>query len=417
MSTTCLNSVTEDEQRLKCEIYSTFQPIVSITKRKIVGYEGLARGFNHVNHSVVLPDVIFSNSIEIDEKVSLDRLCRDACLKAFKTIFQKNKEVFIFVNLDASILEYVGGSSYLYQQALKYGIDPKNIVIEIKESMIKEADRFVQFVEDYKARGFLIALDDIGSGFSNFERIAIVKPDILKFDRSLVEGIDNNYILSETFQCLVRLANRIGALVVAEGIETSEEAIKCMEYGAHFLQGYYFAKPQIFDESIISGTEQIIDKVCTAFKGYMKDKIETDKKRKHNLEQEISRLIQYLENSTNQNTDEHIGERIKQFLQKTYDLDLECAYILDTNGIQKTETYFWKYLCDERKKMMFLPAEKGTDNSLKKYYYELVNSEQTTYTSGTYISSATGSTCVTISRLYKDKNGNLKILCIDKRFK
>lgn len=94
------------------------------------------------------------------------------------------------------------------------------------------------FLCTYKEYGFLIALDDVGTGHSNLDRISLVKPDILKIDRSIIDNIDQRYHNQEVFKSLVNLSKRIGTMVVTEGVERKEEAILAFELGADMLQGY-----------------------------------------------------------------------------------------------------------------------------------------------------------------------------------
>lgn len=394
----------------KYELFPNYQPIVSVLKKKIIGYEGLIRGINRADNSIVLPNEIFSAKAGIKEKTRLDRLCREMCLRGAKTIFEKSGDICIFINLEVSTISHVLPSFNLLNQVIKYDINPRNVVIEINESKTNNIYSLMRFIEEYKKKGFLIALDDVGTGFSNFERITLVKPDILKIDRTLVQDIDKSYYKQEVFRGLVRLANKIRALVVAEGIETYEEAIRCIEYDAHFLQGYYFEKPHVFEDLFVDKIEIKTKDLYEKYKNYMGNKIEAKRKYKHQLEGEINKIIRCLEN----NHAEQYGELINQFISDLSCFDIECTFILDEDGIQISDTYMFYEKKDKRKEMMFLPANKGADHSLKKYYYELINSKIMKYISEPYISSATGNLCVTLSRVFKDLDGNKKILCIDK---
>src|SRR5215204_1586863 len=80
--------------------------------------------------------------------------------------------------------------------------------------------------------------------FSNLNRIPLIKPDILKVDRRLISNIDADYYKQETFKSLVGVSRRIGALIVAEGVESESEAIISLELGADLLQGYFLSRPQ-----------------------------------------------------------------------------------------------------------------------------------------------------------------------------
>jgi EAL domain-containing protein (putative c-di-GMP-specific phosphodiesterase class I) len=138
----------------------------------------------------------------------------------------------------------VSQSGYLIDRVKAYSLNPGDIVIEINESRTDDMAALTNFVERYKRYGFIIALDDIGSGFSNLNRIPLLNPDIIKIDRFILRDMNCDHYKKEVFKSLVSLASNTGALVIAEGIETSHEAILAAELGADMIQGFYFAKPE-----------------------------------------------------------------------------------------------------------------------------------------------------------------------------
>jgi len=115
------------------------------------------------------------------------------------------------------------GSGHLLKQVRQFNLNPNNVAIEIIESRVNDTGALNEFISRHREYGFLFALDDIGSGYSNLDRITITEPDLLKIDRSLISQIDINYHKQEVLKSLVNLARRIGALVVAEGVEREED--------------------------------------------------------------------------------------------------------------------------------------------------------------------------------------------------
>jgi EAL domain-containing protein (putative c-di-GMP-specific phosphodiesterase class I) len=149
-----------------------FQPIMSVTGKKILGLEGLIRGLVPGSEQLIPPKLLFDAAAAAGLTIELDRACRDAVLAAFRDYHQANPDLLLFLNLDTAIIDEVGGSNYLCEQVDHSGISPKNIVIEINESKALDTRGLSQFVGTYKKMGFLIALDDVGAGFSNMDRIA-----------------------------------------------------------------------------------------------------------------------------------------------------------------------------------------------------------------------------------------------------
>ena len=93
--------------------------------------------------------------------------------------------------------------------------------------------------------------------------------------------------------------------------------------------------------------------------------------------------------------------------------NIECIYILNMEGIQISDTLFINKVKDKRKALMFYPAKKASDHSMKRYYCELVYSNLYKYISDPYISNATGNICTTISTTYKNDIGENYIFCVD----
>jgi len=386
-----------------------YQPIVSLAKNKIVGFEGLSRGVSALDASLISPVKIFEYAHKYGREIYLDRLCREKCIDGFNKLNFHNKDVHLFVNIDASIIEQGRGSNYLFKQVLKHGISPENIVIEINESNVKDINVLVEFVKKYRKAGFLIALDDLGAGFSNFERILLLEPDLIKLDITLIKDIDKSYYKQEIFKCLVKLANHIGAIVVAEGVETEEELNCAIEYGVHLIQGYFFSKPLILTEESITNIDFRIKDASQKYKSYMISKVKKERISKRKIDAILNNIIIELE-ITKINEFDNL---LLNFVDSNKDLNMECVYILDNKGIQVSDTVFSSITKDNhRKGLIFYPSVKGEDNSLKKYYYDLINSKASKYTSSPYISHATGSVCRTISRIFKHEN-NKYILCID----
>lgn len=103
----------------------------------------------------------------------------------------------------------------------------------------------------------------------------------------------------------------------------------------------------------------------------------------------------------------------KLLTNKKTELSIECAYILDEQGVQVSNTIFSSADRKYRQILMFYPAVKGADNSLKKYYYKLMNSRERKYLSNPYVSHATGNVCITATSVFMQTNNKNYILCVD----
>jgi len=94
-----------------------------------------------------------------------------------------------------------------------------------------------------RRQGFLVAIDDVGTGYSSLQTITEIHPDFIKVDLSLVKNIHRSLLKQELVHSLLQAGSRIGAQVIAEGIETEEERRTLRQCGVRYGQGYFFARP------------------------------------------------------------------------------------------------------------------------------------------------------------------------------
>ncbi len=222
-------------------ITSYFQPIVKMQDSTIFGYEMLARGVKP-NGSLMYPDELFSKSKRNDFDFRLDRLCRESALKTAATK-KVNQKVFInFIPTAIYDPEFCLNSTVKWANQLEF--DPSNIVFEVVETeQVKNQTHLKNILEYYRDKGFQIALDDIGEGYSSLNLLIELRPDIIKVDRKIISNIDKDSLKQSVYKALYNLAKENGILVLAEGVETAFELEMVKSIGVDFAQGYYFAKP------------------------------------------------------------------------------------------------------------------------------------------------------------------------------
>ena len=382
-----------------------FQPIVSVSRKLVIGVEGLIRGVNAISNEYIAPDVLFSAAASENLTLEFDRFCREKVISAFNKINSKDK--LLFLNIDASILEEAVGSNYLLNQVRNMNMNPHNIVIEINESKVQGIAALKNFTDTYRKYGFLVALDDVGTGFSNMDRILLVKPDIIKVDISLVKNINNDYYKQGVFKSLVNLCNEIGALVIAEGVETQEEAIQVLRLGGHMIQGFFFARPQeICDESVLFYNKNIVS-LSNNFNKYINVQMSEEAFKNKQLTRMTNGLVKTLRGLS----DTEFNSTLINIGMEYNEID--CLYILDEFGIQVSNTILCNSDVRNKENLIFYSARLGTDHSMEKYYYPLVNLKLKKYITDPYISLATGNLCKTVSYLFVNKDKGKYILCMD----
>ncbi len=388
-------------------VITFFQPIVSVKKRAVLGFEALSRGsFDGVTPHIP-PNVLFAmTGSDVDNRVELDRLCRFKAFESFQCLHHERRELLISVNLDVAILDTsAAGSDHLLHQVREAGIDPNNIIIELIESKVQNTDALTQFIETYREHGFLIALDDVGTGHSNLERIAALKPDIIKIDRSLVSNIDRIFHKQEVVKALSILGNKLGAMVLAEGIEREEEALKCLQLGLDVFQGFYFGKPGLADNGIWSCLDKV-HSVASRFKQCSIDLLNAQRGLFESYNVLLSDVLGLLEHAPPGDFGTALATGI------TLHSHLECLYLLDAHGKQVTDTVCNPLIISSNKRFIYHPAQRGADHSLKDYFLP-ISAGLSRYTTDAYVSMASGNLCSTISTVFKGMDGQNYILCMD----
>ena len=383
-------------------ITAFFQQIVSVGKKGVCGLEGLVRGTNE--GEIIPPRTLFDAAEAQDMMLAFDRLCRERVLQGFGKIFPQHQDKLLFMNIEATILERVSHTGVLLRQVKESGILPGNIVIEINEAKVHDVNALKAFIDVYRNDGFLIALDDVGAGFSNLDRIPVAKPDIIKVDTSLVRNIHIDYHRQEVFKSLIRLAGQIGALVVAEGVETEEEALQALKLGAHMIQGFYFSRPAALTDADPFENAHVAS-LAGHFRDYMTVSIRAEMSRR-------MRLFNLVKDTITTFTQSGPYEEQLRRIVGVHDA-IECAYILDAMGVQCCNAVYRERLDAFRKQLLVCSVSEGTDHSMKNYFYRLVSENLEHYITEPYVSPVTGNLCVTVSMPFSAQNGHRRILCLD----
>lgn len=392
-------------------IVTHFQPIISVRTKTTIGLEGLSRGSVPGNERLIPPNILFSEARRAGKVLALDRLCRKKTLENFQQSIQSvDASQLVFMNLEPSLLDAgIAGSGHLMDLVSRLQINPANIVIEITESSVEDTKALCRFVETYRYYGFSIALDDVGAGHSNFDRVSLIKPDILKINRSILKDINNNYFNQEVFKSIVNLSHTIGAIVLAEGVETEEEVLQCLALGAELFQGYYFAKPS---EAKPAGDNPALTETITHLAEKHRNreiaKIREAKERHRLYDAIMLKIIHRLSAAVPESYEAVLKESIQDFPV------VDAAYIVDRSGVQMTDTVLGARPMARRNRL-FQPAVKGDDLSMKEYLYPLINAGLKRYTTNRYISLATGSITKTVSCLLHDLHSKAYVLCVDFR--
>ena len=395
--------VTEDIVRHIIEnkdIAVDFQPIYSLNTKKYIGLEALSRG--KYNGEIISPYQLFETAKKMDLSLTLDRVCREKAMHAFAT---ENRASTLFINFETSVLnKIISGTGEIMKTASENGISPQNIVIELNESRVKDSYNLMMFVDFYRSKGFLIALDNVSAGFDTINRIMLINPDIIKIDRAIVSQIESNTYNQEVFRSVINTAKQIGAMTVAEGVETADEVITCMLMGVDYFQGFYFQKPEQFNYLFTNEARLRLEESAQRLNISIKKnptvvnvQIESYKRIIFDL---VSRLATIEDENYNAALEKYVHEHN----------EIECAFLIDSKGFQITDTV----MCEGTTILEgYHPAIPGVNHDIKNYFYAIKEQIEDPFISGWYISNATGQSCKTISSKFYNKNGEMIVTCVD----
>jgi EAL domain-containing protein (putative c-di-GMP-specific phosphodiesterase class I) len=228
------------ELLLDRRVRSVYEPIVEVDTNVVFGYEALARGPEGTEFHA--PIAMFSEAHRQGLVYELDCLCRRAGL-AGAIDFPADSKLFLNV-MPSAIHDPNFRADRLIATLEKCRLNPRDVVFEVSEQeSIRDFDAFREMRDYYRKLGFSFALDDTGSGYAGLEALLEISPEYIKVDRTFVTGIDEDAVRQDLLRALRAVADKTGAKIIGEGLDTLEELAMLSELGIDFGQGWLFGHP------------------------------------------------------------------------------------------------------------------------------------------------------------------------------
>lgn len=217
-------------------INTIYQPVVPIAGTLAIGYEALSRG---PAPDLTSPLTLFELAAQESLGAQLDQLC---CQRAIENFPMKDHpDVLIFINVLPETLERgLVDAPTLLSWVQANGLTPGRVVLEVTERQMTDPSRFYGCVSKLRQAGFRFAVDDVGTGYSNISLLSDLVPEFFKLDLEFVRLTRVRPVRQLLVESLVRFAGQIGAMVVAEGIESSADAEVFRLLGVHLAQGFLY---------------------------------------------------------------------------------------------------------------------------------------------------------------------------------
>jgi diguanylate cyclase (GGDEF)-like protein/PAS domain S-box-containing protein len=224
-----------------------YQPIVHLDTGAIAGFEALVR-WQHPDRGLLPPSEFIPSAEQTGLIVPLGRhVLSEACLQAatWKDTHASGERLRVSVNVSAKQLAQPGWSDEVAQVLAESGLAPRQLVLEITESVLMDdTDTTAVRLEELRRLGVRIAIDDFGTGYSSLGYLRRLPVDILKIDKSFIDGVAEGPHESALARAVVKLASTLRLEAVAEGIDSRKQLLQLRRLRCPYGQGFFFSRPQ-----------------------------------------------------------------------------------------------------------------------------------------------------------------------------
>ncbi len=234
------------------EISMVYQPLVNLVTDEVVGFEALMR-WQHPKFGAVSPEVFIALAEQSDLIIELGEYALQRACETAATWPPNSRGYFPHVSVNLSTRQFHDPhlAETIERALVTSGLVSKRLVLEITESAtLTDVAGATSLVENLDRLGVVIALDDFGTGYSSLSYLALLKPLIIKIDRSFVEPIRSPLDTSSLLESIILFGHQLELSMVAEGIETPEQLEYLRHVGCDFGQGFLYSEP-LSDEAVI----------------------------------------------------------------------------------------------------------------------------------------------------------------------
>ncbi|RRV10543.1 EAL domain-containing protein [Pseudomonas sp. v388] len=236
------------------EFTMAFQPVFNVRTGQAYAYEALVRGLDGESAASILSKVNDTN------RYRFDQACR---VRAIELAAALGLPALPGCKLS---INFLPNAVYRAETCIRATLEAarvfrfpiERLMFEVTEGeRVDDPDHLKSIFQEYERQGFTTAIDDFGAGYSGLNFLAMFQPNVLKIDMALTRDIDRDRVRRAIVEGIVLVSERLGIIVVAEGIETLEERDTLLALGINLMQGYLFARPivgqlQTMPEALIS---------------------------------------------------------------------------------------------------------------------------------------------------------------------
>jgi sensor c-di-GMP phosphodiesterase-like protein len=219
-----------------------YQPLIDLSTGRCVGAEALARWIRE-DGEIVNPDIFIPLAEQAGLVPEITLAIVVATLNDLGKLLWKQPQLCININLAPEDLTSETFSGELNRLLAKAGVAPASIKLEITERAMVNTDASRKVIRDFRKRGHQIAVDDFGTGYSSLAYLESLELDTLKIDKSFVDAIGTEAVTNHVIGHVIKMAKSLHLDMVAEGIESQQQADWLIEQGVEYGQGFLYSRP------------------------------------------------------------------------------------------------------------------------------------------------------------------------------
>ena len=226
--------------------YLVYQPKVDLKTLEIIGLEALIRFLEPRSKETLNTENIINSITDVSELIELTNEVFDIVISDMKRLDELNFKTRISINMTAKELCDINLAVWINEKLKKNKKYINRIEIEIIEKYeVKNELIMRERINLLREYGFIVSIDDLGSGYNQIEMIKNYDVDLIKIDRSMVRNFKSRY---EELKYIINISKRSNIKILVEGIESEKDLKRFLDLGVEFGQGYYFYKPMRLDE-------------------------------------------------------------------------------------------------------------------------------------------------------------------------
>jgi sensor c-di-GMP phosphodiesterase-like protein len=244
------------------EFYVEYQPVVELATGRWVGAEALVRWRR--GKRIMRPDMFIPIAEETGLITGITECVFEVVSRDLPQILAVDSEFSVAINLSAADLGSEKTLRLVNRTLKESGAKPDNLEVEATERGFLQGAEARAVITAIRERGVAVAIDDFGTGYSSLSRLQELPLDVLKIDKSFVDAVGTDGVTSQVVLHIIEMAQSLKLDLVAEGVETEDQAAFLRENGVTYAQGWLFGKPMAVTSlcTALAARAARIDEVC-----------------------------------------------------------------------------------------------------------------------------------------------------------